>query len=174
MTGVQTCALPICFPVTIGKNSFANNVLLARRLVEKGVRFVQLFDWGWDTHGTDPDNALDIGLVNKCRTVDKAITALLTDLKQRGLLEETLVVWGGEFGRTPMLENREGKPLPFKGRDHHTEAFSMWMAGAGIKGGTTYGETDEIGYSVVSGKVEPFDIQATILHQLGFDHEQLT
>lgn len=157
-----------------GKNSFANNVLLARRLVEKGVRFVQLFDWGWDTHGTDPDNALDIGLVNKCRTVDKAITALLTDLKQRGLLEETLVVWGGEFGRTPMLENREGKPLPFKGRDHHTEAFSMWMAGAGIKGGTTYGETDEIGYSVVSGKVEPFDLQATILHQLGFDHEQLT
>lgn len=162
------------YGVQEGKNSFANNVLLARRLVEKGVRFVQLFDWGWDTHGTDPDNALDIGLVNKCRTVDKAITALLTDLKQRGLLEETLVVWGGEFGRTPMLENREGKPLPFKGRDHHVEAFSMWMAGAGIKGGTTYGETDEIGYSVVSGKVEPYDIQATILQQLGFDHEQLT
>lgn len=162
------------YGVQEGKNSFANNVLLARRLVEKGVRFVQLFDWGWDTHGTDPDNALDIGLVNKCRTVDKAITALLTDLKQRGLLEETLVVWGGEFGRTPMLENREGKPLPFKGRDHHVEAFSMWMAGAGIKGGTTYGETDEIGYSVVSGKVESYDIQATILQQLGFDHEQLT
>ena len=157
-----------------GKNSFANNVLLARKLVEKGVRFVQLFDWGWDSHGTDPSTALDIGLINKCRQVDKAITALILDLKQRGLLEETLVVWGAEFGRTPMQENREGKPLPFKGRDHHVEAFSMWMAGGGIKGGVTHGETDEIGYSVVNGKVEAFDVQATILNQLGFDHERFT
>jgi hypothetical protein len=157
-----------------GKESFANNVLLARKLVEKGVRFVQLFDWGWDTHGASSDGALEIGFINKCRKVDKCITALILDLKQRGLLEETLVVWGGEFGRTPMQENREGKKMPYKGRDHHTEAFSMWMAGGGIKRGGSYGETDEIGYSAVSGKVEPFDIQATILNQLGFDHEHFT
>jgi hypothetical protein len=157
-----------------GKACFANNVLLARKLVEKGVRFIQLFDWGWDSHGTDASLAIDIGFVNKCREVDKCITALILDLKQRGLLEETLVVWGGEFGRTPMMENREGKQNPFKGRDHHTEAFTMWMAGSGIKKGYTYGETDEIGYSAISGKVEPFDLQATILNQLGFEHEQFT
>ena len=157
-----------------GRESFANNVLLARKLVEKGVRFVQLFDWGWDSHGSGPEVALDIGLINKCREVDKCITALILDLKQRGLLEETLVVWGGEFGRTPMQENRLGVKMPFKGRDHHTEAFTIWMAGAGIKKGYTYGETDEIGYSAISGKVEPFDIQATILNQLGFDHERFT
>ena len=157
-----------------GKESFANNVLLARKLVEKGVRFVQLFDWGWDSHGSSSEDALDVGFINKCREVDKCITALILDLKQRGLLEETLVVWGGEFGRTPMQENREGKKMPYKGRDHHTEAFTMWMAGAGIKKGFSHGETDEIGYSAVSGKVEPFDIQATILNQLGFDHEKFT
>ncbi|MBL7746121.1 MAG: DUF1501 domain-containing protein [Chitinophagaceae bacterium] len=157
-----------------GEGRFANNVLLARKLVEKGVRFVQLFDWGWDTHGDSADNAVDVGLINKCRTVDKPITALLLDLKQRGLLDETLVVWGAEFGRTPMMENRDGKKMPFKGRDHHGEGFSMWMAGGGIKGGTSYGETDEIGYSIVNGKTEAFDIQATILNQLGFDHEKLT
>jgi Protein of unknown function (DUF1501) len=157
-----------------GKASFANNVLLARKLVEKGVRFVQLFDWGWDTHGDSAENAVNIGLVNKCRKVDKAITALLLDLKQRGLLDETLVVWGAEFGRTPMQENRNGMQMSFKGRDHHGEAFNMWMAGGGIKGGVSYGETDEIGYSIVNGKVEAFDIQATILNQLGFDHEKFT
>jgi hypothetical protein len=156
-----------------GKACFANNVLLARKLVEKGVRFVQLFDWGWDTHGDAAGTAVDIGLQNKCREIDKPITALILDLKQRGLLEETLIVWGGEFGRTPMRENREGKTMPFKGRDHHAEAFTIWMAGGGIKGGVTYGETDEIGYSIVKGKVEPFDVQATILNQLGFDHEKL-
>lgn len=157
-----------------GKACFANNALLARKLVEKGVRFVQLFDWGWDTHGDNPGAAIEIGLVNKCRSVDKAMTALVLDLKQRGLLEETLIIWGGEFGRTPMRENREGKTMPYKGRDHHSEAFSIWMAGGGIKGGVTYGETDEIGYHITKGKVEPFDIQATILNQLGFDHEKLT
>lgn len=157
-----------------GKACFANNVLLARKLVEKGVRYVQLFDWGWDAHGDHAGNAVNIGMVNKCRTIDKPITALLLDLKQRGLLEETLVVWGGEFGRTPMMENRNGSDAPFKGRDHHTEAFTMWMAGGGIKGGTTYGETDEIGYSPISGKVDAFDIQATILNQLGFNHEEFT
>jgi hypothetical protein len=157
-----------------GKACFANNVLLARKLVEKGVRFVQLFDWGWDTHGTAADLSIDIGLVNKCRQVDKAMTALILDLKQRGLLEETLVVWGGEFGRTPMMENREGKQNPFKGRDHHVEAFTIWMAGGGIRKGVSHGETDEIGYSAINGKTTPFDVQATILNQLGFDHEKFT
>ena len=106
--------------------------------------------------------------------MDKCVTALLLDLKQRGLLDETLVVWGGEFGRTPMMENRNGAVNPFKGRDHHTEAFTIWMAGGGVKKGYTYGETDEIGYYGVSGRVEAFDIQATILNQMGFDHEAFT
>lgn len=157
-----------------GTSCFANNVLLARKLVEKGVRFVQLFDWGWDSHGTEANLAIDVGFINKCRQTDKAVTALILDLKQRGLLDDTLVIWGGEFGRTPMMENREGKQNPFKGRDHHTEAFTIWMAGGGIKKGATYGETDEIGYSAISGKTTAFDIQATILNQLGFDHEKFT
>lgn len=157
-----------------GKESFANNALLARKLVEKGVRFVQLFDWGWDAHGVDESTSLEIGLRQKCQQIDKAITALILDLKQRGLLESTLVVWGGEFGRTPMAENRNGLKNKYAGRDHHIEAFTMWMAGGGIQGGVTYGETDEIGYYGIDGVVSPFDIQATILHQLGFDHERLT
>lgn len=157
-----------------GKTSFANNCLLARKLVEQGVRFVQLFDWGWDSHGTDVDNAVDIGLRNKCREIDRPMTALVLDLKQRGLLDQTLVVWGGEFGRTPMQENRENKKMPFKGRDHHVEAFTMWMAGGGIKKGASWGETDEIGYAAVKGKTSLHDVQATILNQLGFDHEKLT
>ncbi|HEV2482416.1 MAG TPA: DUF1501 domain-containing protein [Puia sp.] len=157
-----------------GKSSLANNILLARKLVEKGVRFVQIFDWGWDSHGTNSDLAIDVGFINKCRSVDRAMTALILDLKQRGMLEETLVIWGGEFGRTPMMENREGKPNPFKGRDHHTDAFTIWMAGGGIRKGHVYGETDEIGYSAVSGKVDTFDVQATVLNQLGFDHTRFT
>lgn len=157
-----------------GKVSFANNALLARKLVENGVRFVQLYDWGWDTHGTSAKGAVDIGLVNKCREVDQAMTALVMDLKQRGLLEQTLVVWGGEFGRTPMQENRNGVDLPFKGRDHHPDAFALWMAGGGIKAGMTHGETDEIGFSPISGAASVYDVQATILNQLGFDHERLT
>ena len=157
-----------------GKTCFANNVLLARKLVEKGVRFVQLFDWGWDAHGDGAYNALNLGMINKYRSVDKAMTALLLDLKQRGLLEETLVVWAGEFGRTPMQERRNGAVNPFKGRDHHTEAFTIWLAGGGIKKGYTHGETDEIGYTTVSGKTDCHDLQATILNQLGFDHEKFT
>ena len=157
-----------------GKACFANNVLLARKLVEKGVRFIQLFDWGWDAHGDGAFNALDLGMINKYRSVDKAMTALILDLKQRGLLEETLVVWGGEFGRTPMMERRNGADNPYKGRDHHTEAFTIWMAGGGIKKGYSHGETDEIGYTTVSGKTDCYDLQATILHQLGFNHEQFT
>jgi hypothetical protein len=156
-----------------GKASFANNCLLARKLVEQGVRFVQLFDWGWDSHGTDENLAIDIGFRNKCREIDRPITALILDLKQRGLLDETLVVWAGEFGRTPMQENRENKNNPFLGRDHHVEAFTIWMAGGGIKQGATWGETDEIGYYPIAGKVSVHDVQATILNQLGLDHEKL-
>lgn len=157
-----------------GKSAFANNCLLARKLVEQGVRFVQLFDWGWDSHGTDENLAIDIGFRNKCREIDRSMTALILDLKQRGLLDQTLIVWGGEFGRTPMQENRENKKMPFLGRDHHVEAFTMWMAGGGIKKGASWGETDEIGYYPVTGKVSAHDVQATILSQLGFDHEKLT
>jgi uncharacterized protein (DUF1501 family) len=112
--------------------------------------------------------------MDRCREVDQPMTALIQDLKQRGLLEETLIVWGGEFGRTPMLENREGKQNPYTGRDHHTEAFTMWMAGGGIKGGVSFGETDEIGYYGVKDKVHVHDLQATILNQLGMNHEKLT
>jgi hypothetical protein len=158
-----------------GKASFANNCLLARRLVERGVRFVQLYDWGWDSHGNDPTNALNApGFANMCRHLDQAASALILDLKQRGLLEDTLVVWGGEFGRTPMQENRGGLVMPFAGRDHHTEAFTIWLAGGGIKGGLSYGETDELGYYGVKDRVHVHDLQATLLHLLGFDHEQLT
>lgn len=156
------------------KGSFARNCLLSRRLVERGVRFVQLFDWGWDTHGTSADGAIEIGLKNKCKESDQAVTALLTDLKQRGLLEDTLVVWGGEFGRTPMQENRDGLTLPFMGRDHHLDAFTVWMAGGGVKKGFSYGETDDIGYYGAKDKVHVHDLQATILHLLGFDHETFT
>lgn len=162
------------YGVEPGKESFANNCLLARKLVEQGVRFVQLFDWGWDSHGTGHDTAVDLGLRNKCREIDRPITALLLDLKQRGLLEDTLIVWGGEFGRTPMQENREGKTMSFKGRDHHGDAFTMWMAGGGIKKGASHGETDDIGFSGIAGQVSVHDVHATILHVLGFDHEQFT
>jgi hypothetical protein len=162
------------YGVQPGKASFANNCLLARRLVEQGVRFVQLFDWGWDSHGNDPGNALDKGFADLCHHIDRPISALLSDLKQRGLLDETLVVWGAEFGRTPMQENREGKKMAYKGRDHHTEAFTVWMVGGGIRKGYTHGETDEIGYYGIRDRTDIFDLQATILHQLGLNHEKLT
>ena len=157
-----------------GKASFANNCLLARKLVENGVRFVQLFHWGWDSHGASQNEGLDGGFKDRCREVDQPMTALIKDLKQRGLLDETLIVWGGEFGRTPMQENRNGRNMPFVGRDHHTEAFTMWMAGGGIKPGMTYGQTDELGYYGVQDRVHVHDLQATILHQLGLHHESLT
>jgi hypothetical protein len=156
-----------------GGSSLANNCLLARRLVEQGVRFVQLFDWGWDFHGTGAGTGLTSGLTNKCATMDKPVAALIKDLKQRGLLEDTLIVWGGEFGRTPFREGRtaKGKVL---GRDHYPDCFTMWMAGGGVKGGFEYGQTDELGFGVVENKVHIHDLQATILHQLGLDHERLT
>lgn len=162
------------YGVEPGKESFANNCLLARKLVEKGVRFVQLYDWGWDSHGTGESTAIDYGFRNKCREIDRPMTALILDLKQRGLLEETLVVWGGEFGRTPMQENREGKQMAYYGRDHHTDAFTMWMAGGGIARGVSYGQTDEVGYYGVEGRTSVNDIHATILHLLGYDHEKFT
>ncbi|HSH96354.1 MAG TPA: DUF1501 domain-containing protein, partial [Roseimicrobium sp.] len=150
-----------------GEASFANNCLLARRLVEKGVRFVQLYDWGWDMHGTSSDNDLLTGLPKKCRDVDQSAAALIQDLKQRGMLDETLVIWGGEFGRTPMNEERGGSK--FLGRDHHPHCFSLWMAGGGIKPGIVHGETDELGYKIVDGRVGIRDLQATILHLAGLD-----
>ncbi len=156
-----------------GEASFANNCLLARRLVEQGVRFVHLFDWGWDFHGTMPSTGIDAGLTEKFQKTDKPVAALIADLRQRGLLEDTLLVWGGEFGRTPFREGRTstGK-IP--GRDHFPDAFSLFLAGGGVKRGITYGETDELGFSVVENKVHIHDLQATILHLLGFDHEKLT
>ncbi|MHA7128914.1 DUF1501 domain-containing protein [Algoriphagus namhaensis] len=157
-----------------GEESFANNCLLARKLVEKGVRFVQLYDWGWDTHGTAKEVSIDLGLRKKCQEMDRPVTALLLDLKQRGLLEDTLVVWGGEFGRTPMQENREGKTQGFMGRDHHVDAFTMWMAGGGIKKGVSHGITDDFGFSGIEGRVSVHDVHATILHLLGFRHEEFT
>ena len=156
-----------------GESSFGNNCLLARRMVEKGVRFVQLFDWGWDFHGTNPKEDLRDGLTKKCRGTDQAVAALLADLKQRGLLESTLVVFSGEFGRTPFREGRtaKGKVL---GRDHYPDCYSMFMAGGGVKPGTNYGQTDELGFNVAEDGVHVHDLQATILHLLGFDHEKLT
>ena len=162
------------YGVKPGDGTFAMNCLLARKLVENGVRFVQLFDWGWDTHGTSADGAIEIGLHNKCRESDQAVAGLLKDLKMRGLLDETLVVWGGEFGRTPMQENRNGQVLPFMGRDHHLDAFTIWMAGGGVKKGFSFGETDELGYYAVKDKTHVHDLQATILHLMGFNHEEFT
>jgi hypothetical protein len=146
-----------------GKASFANSCLMARRLVERGVRFVQLYHEAWDQHGN-----LTKDIKQNCLDTDKACAALVTDLKQRGLLDSTLVVWGGEFGRTPMTQGGTD------GRDHHPNAFTMWMAGGGIKRGITIGESDELGFNVVKDKVHVHDLHATILHLLGFDHKKLT
>ncbi|MBX2815630.1 MAG: DUF1501 domain-containing protein [Saprospiraceae bacterium] len=157
-----------------GEISFANNCLLARRLAERGVRFIQLYHRGWDSHGSNDFESLHGGFLKRVKEVDQPMTALIRDLKQRGMLEDTLVVWGGEFGRTPMQENRQGITNRFKGRDHHGNAFTMWMTGGGLKTGITYGETDEIGYDGISGRIHIHDLQATLLHQLGIDHEKLT
>jgi len=145
-----------------GAGSFANNCLLARRLVERGVRFVQLYHTDWDDH-----DKLDGRLELRCREIDRPIAALIRDLKGRGLLDSTLVIWGGEFGRTPMSESRGG-------RDHHPDAFTMWLAGGGIRAGQTIGKTDELGFYVTEDRVHVHDLQATILHLLGLDHKKLT
>lgn len=155
-----------------GERSFSNNCLLARRLIERGTRFVQLYHWGWDSHGTGKGDDIMTSLPERCKQCDQGAAALVTDLKRLGLLEDTLIVWGGEFGRTPMNEERGGSK--FLGRDHHPHAFTIWMAGGGIKPGITYGATDDLGYHVAENKVHVHDLQATILHCLGLDHTKLT
>lgn len=161
----ETLAL---YGVKIGENSFANNCLLARRLIERGVRFINCYHGSWDHHSD-----IEGGLKSKCGETDRACAALILDLKQRGLLDDTLVVWGGEFGRTPMVESNAalGRSL---GRDHHPQAFTMWMAGGGVKPGQTLGATDELGFHIAERPVHVHDLQATILHLLGLDHERLT
>jgi hypothetical protein len=151
-----------------GKASFANNCLLARRLVERGVRFVQLYHTDWDHHG-DANLHLGAPLEKICKEIDRPAAALVLDLKRRGLLDDTLVIWGGEFGRTPMGEIRAKV-----GRNHHIDAYPMWLAGAGVKRGVVHGETDEFGFGPVSGRVHVHDVQATILHLMGLDHTKLT
>ena len=157
----------------IGESSFANNCLVARRLAERGVRFIQLYHWGWDSHGSNAGDSLNIGFVKRCLEVDQPIAALLSDLKERGMLEDTLIVWGGEFGRTSMRENRSGQVTKFTGRDHNPGAFTIWLAGGGVKPGFTHGETDDLGYEVARDPVEIRDLHATILYLLGFDHRKL-
>src|SRR3954464_10888319 len=156
------------YGVQPGQPSFANNCLLARRLVERGVRFIQLYHTNWDSHG-GPGEDLDKSFDKLCKEVDQACAAPVADLKQRGVLEETLVVWGGEFGRTPMGETRETT-----GRNHHIDAFTMWMAGGGVKRGFVLGATDELGFNSVEDRVHVHDLHATMLHLLGMDHKKLT
>ncbi len=171
--GRESAATLEAYGAKPGDSSFANNCLLARRLVEQGVRYVQLFDWGWDFHGTGPGEGIRDGLTNKCATMDRPVAALLKDLRQRGMLDETLVVLGGEFGRTPFREGRTAKG-DILGRDHFPDCYSMVVAGGGIRGGMMYGESDELGFSPAENKVNVHDLQATLLHALGFNHERLT
>ena len=153
-----------------GKGSFANNCLLARRLVERGVRMIELYDSDWDHH-----NNLDGRLASKCKDIDQAAAALITDLKRRNLLDETLVIWGSEFGRTPLAQGVDGNGNKASGgRDHHKDAFTFWLAGGGIRGGVSYGKTDEFGFGVTEQPVHVHDLNATVLHLLGIDHERLT
>jgi hypothetical protein len=156
------------YGVTPGKPSFATNCLLARRLAERGVRFITLFHEGWDHHSDVAG-----GLKTACGQTDRGAAALVADLKRRGMLDDTLVIWGGEFGRTPMVESNAtlGRSL---GRDHHPQAFTMWLAGGGIKPGQTIGKTDDLGFHVVEDAVHVHDLQATVLHLLGLDHTRLT
>jgi hypothetical protein len=164
----ETADTMAMYGATPGKTTYANNCLLARRLIERGVRFVQLYHTDWDHHGNTDTNLA--GPLDKiCKEVDQPSAALIRDLKQRGLLEDTLVIWGGEFGRTPM-----GEPRDVIGRDHHIDGYTMWLAGGGIKPGVTLGTTDELGFYTVEDKVHVHDLQATILHLLGLDHKQLT
>jgi hypothetical protein len=156
-----------------GAASFANNCLLARRLVERGVRYVQLFDWGWDFHGTNPNEGITDGLTRKGAATAQPVAALIKDLKARGMLDDTLVIWGGEFGRTPFREGRTANSQ-ILGRDHYPDCFSLMLCGGGIRAGYTHGETDDLGFGVARDLVHVHDLQATILHCLGFDHKRLT
>jgi hypothetical protein len=164
----ETQATLAAYGAEPGKVSFANNCLLARRLVERGVRFVQLYHTDWDHHG-NTDTNLGKPLEAICREIDRPAAMLVRDLKQRGLLDETLVIWGGEFGRTPM-----GEPRDLIGRDHHVDGYTVWLAGGGIKGGQSIGATDELGFYAVEDRVHVHDLQATILHVLGLEHTKLT
>ncbi len=170
--GLEPASVRAMYGAEPGAPSLANNCLLARRLVERGVRFVQLFDWGWDTHGTGPNDDIVTQLPRKCRAMDRPVSALVLDLKQRGLLDDTLVVWSGEFGRTAMNEERNGSK--YLGRDHHPHCFTIWMAGAGVRSGEVIGATDELGYHITDTPIHVHDLQATILHLMGLDHERLT
>jgi hypothetical protein len=156
-----------------GAASFANNCLLARRLVERGVRFVQLFDWGWDFHGTGPGEDIRDGLRKRCTRMDTPVAALLRDLRQRGLLDSTLVIWTGEFGRTPFREGRTAASANL-GRDHHPFGYTMFLAGAGVRAGYTHGSTDDLGFHAADKRVHVHDLQATVLHLLGLEHTKLT
>jgi uncharacterized protein (DUF1501 family) len=158
--------------VVPGEVRYGNNCLLARRLLERGVRFVELHHWGWDSHGTSPDDDIVTSLKQRCGECDGPTAALLEDLAASGLLQDTLVIWGGEFGRSCMNEERDGSR--FFGRDHHAHAFTLLLAGAGLRAGTTYGATDELGYRGIEGQTSVHDLHATLLHLLGFDHERLT
>ena len=149
------------------KPSFANNCLMARRLAERGVRFIQVYHSGWDHH-----SQVEEGLKKECKTTDQASAALIMDLKRRGMLEDTLVIWGGEFGRTPMVEASAALGRK-QGRDHHPQAFTMWFAGGGMKSGATIGATDEFGFNITEQPTHVHDIQATILHCMGLDHMKL-
>src|SRR6478672_654257 len=153
------------YGATPGQASLSNNCLLARRLVERGVRFVQLYDWGWDGHGTGVNDDLVHQLPKKCKELDRPLAALIRDLKDRGMLDETLVIWGGEFGRTSMMEDRNGST--FLGRDHHPKAFSMLFAGGGFKRGFSYGETDDLGYLITKDEMTVRDMQTTLLYLMG-------
>jgi hypothetical protein len=156
-----------------GASSFANNCLLARRLCEQGVRFVQLFDWGWDFHGTNPGEDIKTGLQKRAGGMDRPVAALIKDLANRGMLDDTLIVWAAEFGRTPFREGRTAASANV-GRDHHPDCYTLFMTGAGLKPGITYGASDDLGFHPAENPVHVHDLQATILHLLGFDHEKLT
>ena len=168
----ESAEVQALYGTTPGLASLANNCLLARRLIERGVRCVQLFDSGWDIHGTSPGDDLMTQFPKKAAQLDRALSALLIDLRRRGLLDDTLVVWGGEFGRTPMNEARDGSK--FFGRDHNPHCFTTLLAGGGIQRGAVIGGTDELGWRAVENPVHVHDLQATVLHLLGVDHEQLT
>jgi hypothetical protein len=168
ISGESQATLDLYGPQVHEPGSFARNCLLARRLVERGTRFVQCMHAGWDQH-----RSLTTELYNQCRDTDQPSAALVQDLKQRGLLEDTLVIWGGEFGRTPFLQGSMDN-RPKWGRDHHPYAFSLWMAGGGVKPGMSHGESDDLGFNVASNGVHVHDFHATILHLLGIDHEKLT
>jgi hypothetical protein len=168
LSGESKSTLDMYGPSVTERGTFAHNCLLARRLVERGTRFVQLMHAGWDQH-----NSLTTELYTQCKDTDQPSAALIRDLEQRGLLDETLVVWGGEFGRTPFLQG-DINNRPRWGRDHHPYAFTIWMAGAGVKPGMTFGASDELGINVATDGVHVHDLQATILHLLGVDHERLT